>query len=91
MARTTGTMSLADLMRRGVVRSGEPIEIRRRSAPPVEATIEADGKIKVGQLSFSSPSGAAKHVLQSGPVDGWLRWRVPRLGDRSLGELREAM
>lgn len=89
MARTTGTSSLQDLIRRGVLQAGEPIEIRRRSAPPIEGTLQADGHIKTDRQSFATPSAAAKHVLEVGSVDGWLRWRVPRLGNRSLAELRD--
>lgn len=90
MARTTGTVSLADLVRTGVLRDGERVVIRRRSAPPIEGTVKADGTVKVGRESFSTPSGAAKHALDVGSVDGWLRWRVPRLGDRTLADLRDS-
>lgn len=90
MARTTGTASLQDLIRRGVLQAGERIEIHRRSAPPIEGTLQADGNIKTGRQTFATPSAAAKHVLDVGSVDGWLRWRVPRLGNRSLAELRDA-
>ncbi|MCC7104143.1 MAG: hypothetical protein IT307_03295 [Chloroflexi bacterium] len=89
MARTTGTTSLADLIQRGLLRSGEPLVLRRRSAPPIEGKLEGDGSITIGGISYSSPSTAARHVLTGHPIDGWLRWRVPRLGDRSLAELRE--
>ncbi len=91
MARTTGTVSLATLVQRGVLKSGEKLVVRRRSAPPIEATLQADGAIKVGNTSFATPSGAAKHVLSVGSIDGWLRWRVPSLGDRSLAELRDEL
>lgn len=90
MARTTGTASLQDLIRREVLEAGEQIEIHRRSAPTIKGTLEADGSIKTGRQSFATPSAAAKHVLDVGSVDGWLRWRVPRLGNRSLAELRDA-
>jgi Restriction Enzyme Adenine Methylase Associated len=89
MARTTGTASVADLIGAGVLRRGEKLVVRRRSARPIEATVVADGSITVDGMSFSTPSRAAKHALAVGSVDGWLRWRVPRLGDRSLAELRE--
>lgn len=91
MARTTGTTSVADLIRSGVLKSGDKLVIRRRSAPPIEAILEPDGTIKVGSTSFATPSGAAKQALDVGSVDGWLRWRVPRLSDRSLAELRETV
>lgn len=90
MARTTGTASLADLLQRGVLRAGEEIVIRRRSAPVITATIQADGTIKLGREVFKTPTGAAKEALNVGSIDGWLRWRVPRLEGRSLAELRES-
>jgi hypothetical protein len=88
MARTTGTASLADLVRTGVIESGETIVMNRRSAPPIEATVQPDGTIRAGAQSFTTPSGAAKRLLAVGAVDGWRRWRVPRLDYRSLDELR---
>jgi hypothetical protein len=89
MARTTGTASLADLLEHEVLRHGEPIEIRRRSALPIQGVIQAGGKIKVGTTVSDSPSKAARLALTAGSVDGWLRWRVPRLGGKSLAEIRE--
>jgi hypothetical protein len=88
MARTTGTASLADLVRNGVIESGETIVMNRRSAPPIEATVQSDGTITAGPHSFATPSGAAKRLLDVGAVDGWRRWRVPRLDYRCLDELR---
>lgn len=88
MARTTGTASLVDLLRAGVLLPGEPIEVRRRSAPSVEATVNADGQIAYAGALYSTPTGAAKDALDVGSVDGWLRWRVPRLGGKTLADLR---
>lgn len=89
MARTTGTASLADLLAAGKLKAGETLVMRRRSAPPIEATIERDGRIRAGREVFATPSGAAKRLMDVRAVDGWLRWRVPRLGYRSLAEVRE--
>lgn len=89
MARTTGTVSLANLLERGVLRDGERLLIRRRSAAPIEGVLQADGTIKVGRTVSRSPSSAAREALGGGPVDGWLRWRVERLGDKSLADVRE--
>lgn len=89
MARTTGTTSLADLMAAGKLRAGDTLIIRRRSAPQIEATIERDGRIRVDSGVFASPSAAAKQALKARAVDGWLRWRVPRLGDCTLADVRE--
>ena len=89
MARTTGTVSLGDLLERGVLRAGEQLVIRRRSASPIEGVLQPDGTIRVGPTVSRSPSSAARKALGSGPVDGWLRWRVARLDEQSLAELRE--
>lgn len=91
MARTTGTVSLHDLVRKGALIAGERIEIRRRSAPPIVGSVEADGTITVGRRSFETPSGAARHALEVGTTDGWLRWRVPRLDGQSLAEIRASL
>lgn len=90
MARTTGTASLADLLEQGVLHRGEVIVVRRRSAPEIGATIGATGTIVLDGRVFQTPTAAAKHALGTGSVDGWVRWRVPRLGGRSLDELRGA-
>lgn len=90
MARTTGTASLADLLENGTLRPNEPIEVRRRSAPAIAGKVTKDGDVAVGNLVFKSPSAAACHALNAGSADGWLRWRVPRLGGKSLAELRDA-
>lgn len=89
MARTTGTVSLFNMLERGVLREGERLFVRRRSAAPVEGVLQADGSIKVGRTVARSPSSAARIALGGGPVDGWLRWRVARLGEKNLAELRE--
>ncbi len=90
MARTTGTVSLADLVKAGILMEGEEIQIRRRSAPAISATVTSDGSIELAGESFGTPTGAAKEALQVGSIDGWLRWRVPRLGGKSLADLRRS-
>lgn len=89
MARTTGTRSLADLVAQGVLKPNEEIVVNRRSAPRIEAVVTRHGLIEVHGRLFNTPSAAAKEVLNVGSVDGWLRWRVPRLGGKSLAELRD--
>jgi hypothetical protein len=91
MAKNSGRASLADLVRRDVLRAGEKILIHRRSAPSIEATVTTDGRIAVGDMMFTTPTGAAKHSLDIGSVDGWIRWRVPRLDDRTLADLRDSV
>ncbi|MGH2746740.1 MAG: hypothetical protein ACRDKB_02300 [Actinomycetota bacterium] len=88
-ARTTGTVSLGDLLKRGTLQAGETLVIRRRSAPDIEGKLETDGHVRVGRAVYASPSAAAKHALGVRSVDGWLRWRVPRLDHKTLAEIRE--
>lgn len=88
-ARTTGTVSVADLLKRGTLQAQETLIIRRRSAPDIEGRLESDGHIRVGRSVYATPSAAAKYALGVRSVDGWLRWRVPRLEAKALAELRE--
>lgn len=81
-------MPLVSLLRSGVLTDGERLLIRRRSAPAIEGVLQADGTIRVGPTVSRSPSEAARKALGNGPVDGWLRWRVARLDERNLAELR---
>ncbi len=71
MARTTGTVSLADLINSGKLLGGEKIVLHRRSAPPIEGLIQPDGSIKIGKATYKSPSAAAKDALRVGQfLDG---------------------
>jgi len=70
------------------LKPGEPLILHRRSQPSIEGRLEADGRIRVGADVYASPSTAAKHALGARTVDGWLRWRVPRLEGKSLHEIR---
>lgn len=88
MARTTGTRDLSDLLAEGTLHGGERMVIHRRSAPDLEAVLQPDGTITVGRTRYATPSEAARAELGVRAVDGWLRWRVPRLGDRCLADIR---
>jgi len=90
VARTTGTASLLDMISAGTLNVDETLVIRRRSAASITGALEADGGIRVGGTSFTSPSAAARQALDVRAVDGWLRWRVPRLNDRTLADLRDS-
>jgi hypothetical protein len=89
VARTVGTASLVDLLRAGVLKSGERLVINRQSAPSIEGVLQADGIILVGDVRSKSPSEAARKALDVGTVDGWLRWRVVRLGGKTLAQVRD--
>ncbi len=54
-----------------------------------EAVLGEDGMLTISTGErFYSPSGAAKH-FHGRQVNGWKRWRVPRLGERRLKDLRD--
>ena len=90
MARTTGTRSLKELIDNGRLKASEQLVLGRMSAPDIEGSLRKDGSIEVGGQVFSTPSAAARHALDVGSVDGWLRWRVPRLGRCTLASIRDA-
>ena len=89
MARTTGTKSLSDLISGGILQDGEKLELRRRSASTIIGVLQGDGTIRVGSAVSTSPSVAARLATGAKAVDGWQRWRVPRLGGKTLEAVRE--
>ena len=89
MARTTGTASLADLVQQGTLSPEEELTLPRRSKPPIVATLQSDGALRVGEDVFATPSAAARSVLGGQAASGWERWHVPRLGGTTLAEVRD--
>lgn len=89
MARTTGIVSLIDLLENGTLKSGDHLILRRRSAPPFKGVLQPNGTISVDNQSFKTPSTAAKALVGNKPIDGWTRWRVVRLDNKTLAEVRE--
>jgi hypothetical protein len=88
VARTTGKVSLVEMIREGKLKRNEKLVINRRSNSSIEGTLRADGSIVVNGEAFKSPSTAACSALDVSSVDGWLRWRVVRLDGKSLAEVR---
>lgn len=88
MARTVGTKSLKTLIDHNTLQTGERLILRRRSAEPITATLTSEGEIAVNGCRYANPSAAAKAVLKVRAADGWLRWRIPRLNNVTLAELR---
>lgn len=81
--------SIIDLLQAGRLSEGEELVINTRRHGRVLAHVQADGSIKLSDGSVHrSPSAAAKRAAGVGGVDGWLRWRVPRLGNIAIDELR---
>jgi len=71
---------------------GEQLVWRRsRNTIRYEAVIESDGKIRTSDGALHpSLSAAARHCSTGQAVNGWLVWRVKRLGC-SIGSLRKQL
>jgi hypothetical protein len=89
MARTTGKLSLPDLLSKGILKPNDSLVIHRRSSADIVGKLQADGTIRLAGNSYRAPSTAAREALGVGSVDGWLKWRVARLGDRTLADVRD--
>lgn len=84
--------TILELLDAGILEPDELLIWRRPESGDVfEAHITASGQIETedGEL-FNSPSGAASALVEHGP-NGWKAWRVPRLGDVRLRELRDEL
>jgi hypothetical protein len=90
MARATGTISTKALIERGVLHPDEPLILRRRSQPAVTAVLTSAGTIQLDEVEYATPTTAARAALNGKPTNGWDRWRVPRLDDQTLTEVRNA-
>ena len=91
MARTTGTRSVKDLLDEGILQTGNVRELARRSAPTLRASVRSDGQLDIGGQMITTPSKAAQVAMDSRrPIDGWKRWKVTRLGERTLAEIRDS-
>lgn len=88
MASTTGTESLLELIADGRLDPNEKLVINRRSAAPINGTLDRNGNVIVNGKLYATPSGAAKAALNAKSADGWIRWRVPRLSGKTLDEIR---
>lgn len=91
MGRTTGTASLADLIRRGLLEVGDRLVLRQRNKPDTIGTLVEDGSIVVGDQTYTSPSAAARGVTRAKAAQGWTRWRVARLNSATLDEVRSQL
>jgi hypothetical protein len=79
-ARTTYTLTVADLLNQGDLREGDRL-FTTRSTLPGEAIVNADGTITMGSTQYPTLS-AAGAALRGGAVNGWELWAVERDGAR---------
>jgi hypothetical protein len=83
--------TMKHLLKSGAVSAGDKLVWSRRVLKSAhEAVINQDGTISTSDgKSHKSPSGAAKHLNQNKPVDGWIAWQHVKSG-KKLAELRSA-
>jgi len=81
--------NISDLIKAGVIAAGSEIVWNRRvSRTSHSATINANGTITTADGKVhKTPSGAAKHLNDNKPVDGWIAWKMKSTNE-SIGELR---
>ncbi|UAB95562.1 DUF262 domain-containing protein [Dactylosporangium vinaceum] len=80
-------VSLADLLRAGLIRPEEAL-IGRRKGREHRATLLADGRIRTASGgSFSAPTRAAMDARDVPSEDGWRFWTIERTGE-SLAAVR---
>jgi hypothetical protein len=84
--------SMKLLLQSGSVSAGDKLIWSRRVLKSAhEALINQDGTISTSDgKKHKTPSGAAKHLNQDKPVDGWIAWRHEKSG-KKLAELRSAV
>jgi hypothetical protein len=84
---------LTDLLDAGLVDGGEPVYWERRNlGHRYDGTITEGGTLALSDgRAFASPSRAAMEAANIVAYDGWLAWRVPRLGGKTLDELRREL
>lgn len=83
--KTPGTV--ADLVAAGLVRPGEKLVFDSRGHR-AEAQINPAGEIVLDGVTYWSPSGAGKAVLNGKAVNGWTAWTVGEVGP-TLAVLRD--
>lgn len=81
-------MSLDHLLKMGKLSVGDELTWSRRSLKLVyKAKVLAGGKLQTADgLVHKTPSGAARHLNNNKPVDGWIAWKLSN--GKPLGSLR---
>jgi hypothetical protein len=76
--------SMKQLLKSGSVSAGDKLVWSRRVMKTShEAEINEDGTISTSDgRKHKTPSGAAKHLNQDKPVDGWIAWKHLKSGKK---------
>jgi len=82
--------NLRDLIKLGLIPAGAEIVWHRRGANVTHnAIINENGFITTSDgMKHKTPSGAAKHLNNGKPVDGWIAWKL-KSNKVSLNEVRQ--
>lgn len=76
-----------DLVAVGILAPGVVLTPGSGQYAKARAVVQKDGSLKVGGLSFDTPSAAGAHARKGKATNGWTFWRLD--DGRRLGELRE--
>ena len=82
-------MQISDLVSNGLLQvNQELVWVRKSLRQNHPATINSNGHIRTADgKTHKSPSGAAKHLNNERPVNGWTAWKVKGT-DKSLSFYR---
>lgn len=72
MQRGRSPVSLPDLLSAGLLQPGQQLSMCQR--PGTTAELTANGTLKIGSEEYSSPSTAARAVLNGTSTNGWRAW-----------------
>lgn len=84
----TRVVTLADLVSSGLLQAGHALFLNQ-AGKDAEGSVTADGEIIVRGVSYKSPSGAAKIVLDGQASNGWMSWKLGSPSGPLLDTLRQ--
>lgn len=87
-ARSSKVVTVADLVSSGMLQAGHALFLSQ-AGREAEGSVTADGEIIVRGVSYKSPSGAAKIVLDGQASNGWATWKVGSPSGSPLDALRQ--
>lgn len=87
-ARPSKVVTVADLVSSGLLQAGHALFLSQ-AGREAEGSVTADGEIIVRGVSYKSPSGAAKIVLDGQASNGWATWKVGSPSGSPLDALRQ--
>ncbi len=84
-------ITVADLLRAGVLQSECVLVATSRSHPDARAIVRADGTLLVNDVPYSTPSAAGCAIRGGRATNGWTFWRLADGTNETLDELRARM